>query len=318
MISNFNLDELPASKRFSYWQEIVEDLFAAVSIKCESPETFRTWRKATLLGELPAGTSLVTPVNISRTRHHVSRSSADALKVVVPLSGALAISQDKRDTLVQPGQFVLVDPARPYQENITDDLTFIWMHLPRDTVASKVSQLDKLTAIGFDRTTPYAKVAGDFMMSLSQVWNDVEGQAATHLASIALDLITMALWERLDRVNTHSTTHRSAQFQRAKAYIDERIADPSLSLGAVAAVLGVSSRYVSMLFAEAGFSYRHYVLEQRLARCADDLASPYLVHRTITDVAYSWGFYDGAHFSRAFKAAYGMSPSEFRASKAVR
>lgn len=125
----------------------------------------------------------------------------------------------------------------------------------------------------------------------------------------------MALWERMDQVRTHSTVHRSAQFQRGKMFIDEHLADPTLSMSFVAAALGISTRYVSDLLAEGGLSYRQYVLEQRLVRCARDLADPRLDHRTVTEVAYSWGFFDGAHFSRAFKTAYGISPRDYRATK---
>jgi AraC-like DNA-binding protein len=60
-------------------------------------------------------------------------------------------------------------------------------------------------------------------------------------------------------------------------------------------------------------SYRRYVLEQRLARCASELADPRMAHRTVTDIGYSWAFFDSAHFSKAFKTAYGMSPRDYRA-----
>ena len=32
----------------------------------------------------------------------------------------------------------------------------------------------------------------------------------------------------------------------------------------------------------------------------------------MSDIAFSWGFNDAAHFSRSFKEQYGMSPREFR------
>jgi len=53
VISNFNLDELPASKRFSYWQEIVEDLFAAVSPGYHMNK--RHWNTVRNDGSLPEG-----------------------------------------------------------------------------------------------------------------------------------------------------------------------------------------------------------------------------------------------------------------------
>lgn len=315
MRSSFNLDELPVSKRFKYSREIAEDLYVPVSLSCETPEAFRMWWNGRDLGNVWLGTSLMTQLTVARTRHHIARSQSAAIKLVVPISGAIMISQDNREALIKPGQFYIVDPARPYDEKITEDLTFIWAHVPREAVTSKIGQIEKVTATGFGQNAPYARLTSEYVRSLSEVWDDLDDPAGEHVSSVALDLLTMALWERLDQVRTHSTIHRSAQFQRAKAFIDEHLADPNLMLGAVAGALGVSPRYVRELLTEAGFAYRRYVLEQRLARCARDLSDPRLVHHTVTDVAYSWAFSDGAHFSRAFRIAYGMSPRDYRAAK---
>jgi len=32
----------------------------------------------------------------------------------------------------------------------------------------------------------------------------------------------------------------------------------------------------------------------------------------VTEIAFRWGFKDSAHFSRAFKREFGISPSEVR------
>jgi len=38
-----------------------------------------------------------------------------------------------------------------------------------------------------------------------------------------------------------------------------------------------------------------------------------LADRPVAAIAARWGFVDAAHFSRAFKTAFGISPSEYRA-----
>ena len=45
----------------------------------------------------------------------------------------------------------------------------------------------------------------------------------------------------------------------------------------------------------------------------DDLADLRLCERSITEIAFAWGFNDAAHFSRAFSNAFGLSPTRFRA-----
>ena len=43
-----------------------------------------------------------------------------------------------------------------------------------------------------------------------------------------------------------------------------------------------------------------------------ELKNPAQAQRTITDIAFSWGFNNGAHFSRVFREHAGLSPSDFR------
>ena len=47
-------------------------------------------------------------------------------------------------------------------------------------------------------------------------------------------------------------------------------------------------------------------------RCRQDLADPTLAHRSVSAIAARWGFTDPAQFSRAFRAAYDLAPTEYR------
>jgi AraC family transcriptional activator of tynA and feaB len=67
-----------------------------------------------------------------------------------------------------------------------------------------------------------------------------------------------------------------------------------------------------MIFEAMGLQYGRYVLQERLARSRDDLASPIWASLSIERIAYRNGFNDPAHFSRRFRAAFGMSPRDFR------
>jgi AraC-like DNA-binding protein len=316
MSTQISLDHISARSRFQYFRDIVNSLYVPVGATSETPHDFRYCRTDRVLGDLSFISGMMTRMTISRTPRDVSRSESDGqMKLIVPLSGSVMFSQGKREAVIKPGQFYVDDPARPYEETVLEDLTYLAVLLPRHAVTSRVGPLDAVTAVGFGPELPHSKLARDFILSLSAVWDTVEEASATRLSSIAFDLITAALWERGNRAIPSNNIYRSAQFQRAKAFIDEHLADPLLSLSMVAAAVGVSTRYVRYIFSERGFSYRRYVLQQRLARSARDLGDFHLAHRSVTIVAYSWAFADGAHFSRAFKAAYGMSPRDYRASK---
>jgi AraC-like DNA-binding protein len=55
-----------------------------------------------------------------------------------------------------------------------------------------------------------------------------------------------------------------------------------------------------------------WILSQRLDRCRRDLIDPRLRNHPIHHIAAQWGFTSAAHFSRVFRAAYGLSPRDYR------
>ncbi len=76
---------------------------------------------------------------------------------------------------------------------------------------------------------------------------------------------------------------------------------------------GISTRYLSKLFESAGTSAGRFIWEQRLARIERDLGNATLADRSISDIAFGWGFNDMSHFSRAFRARFGDCPRSYRA-----
>ena len=52
--------------------------------------------------------------------------------------------------------------------------------------------------------------------------------------------------------------------------------------------------------------------QRRLAQSLKDLQDSEQAGCTITEIAFRWGFSNAAHFSHAFKQAYGLSPRECR------
>lgn len=316
MGTHVNLDPSLTENQFGNFRDRMNELYGSLTVTSEAQETFRYSRDEKLLGDLSFVSGMTTNLTFARTPRDIARLESDGhLKFVLPLTGAVAFRQNKREALVRSGQFYIDDTARPYEKKVIGSLTYLTVHFPRHTVPLKLGGLDSVLAIGFGADLPHGKLVRDFLFSLASVWNFIEEKSAAQLGAVASDLIRAALWERIDQNAPPRDVYRSAQFQQTKAFIDSHLKDPHLSLGTVAAALGVSTRYLRYLLSERGFSYRRYVLEQRLARCAKDLREPRLARLAVTDVAYAWGFADGPHLSRTFKMAYGMSPREYRASK---
>ncbi|MDR3511621.1 MAG: helix-turn-helix domain-containing protein, partial [Caulobacteraceae bacterium] len=105
---------------------------------------------------------------------------------------------------------------------------------------------------------------------------------------------------------------RAAHLHRICQTIETLLSDPDLTLGQVANEDGISPRYLQKLFASAGQSFSSYLRTRRLERCRLDLTSPMCAGLSISEICFRWGFNGSAHFSRAFKDQYGVSPREYR------
>ena len=91
-----------------------------------------------------------------------------------------------------------------------------------------------------------------------------------------------------------------------------RVTGLDLSPELIARAHHISVRYLHRLFAADGTSVSRWVKERRLAGCRRELADPSLVRLSVGAIAARWGIHDAAAFSRTFRAAYGVSPREYR------
>ena len=86
--------------------------------------------------------------------------------------------------------------------------------------------------------------------------------------------------------------------------------DEDLTLRRLAQNLGYSESYISRKFAQvAGMRLRDYLRYRRLALSLKELRD---TRRSILDIALDFGFSSHESFTRSFKSAYGISPSQYR------
>jgi AraC-like DNA-binding protein len=105
---------------------------------------------------------------------------------------------------------------------------------------------------------------------------------------------------------------RAAHLHRVCQTIETMLSDPELTVEKVATADGISTRSLQKLFASAGQNFSTYLRVRRLERCRLDLTSPMFASLSISEICFRWGFNGSAHFSRAFKDRYGVSPRDYR------
>ena len=132
--------------------------------------------------------------------------------------------------------------------------------------------------------------------------------AMGHLA----DLMAAAVGGLETPAAEQSSEQRDARFIAIGRLIDRAFNNPDFSLATLSRRLGVTPRHVQRLLAENQTSFVDEVMQRRLRRARDMLASPRNAHMNIIAVAYECGFSTVSHFHRAFRRHFGATPGEVR------
>ena len=125
-----------------------------------------------------------------------------------------------------------------------------------------------------------------------------------------MDILALALEEC--ETGGAETSIQRARLRLIKAFIDENLADPRLSLALIAKRMDVSLSYLHHLFKDSGESASEWIWLRRLQRCYEMITLADHAQTSITDIAYSMGFSSSSHFSNLFRETFGIRPSNFR------
>ena len=72
------------------------------------------------------------------------------------------------------------------------------------------------------------------------------------------------------------------------------------------------------MFEDEDQTLDRFIWQMRLERCSEALRNAAGRRISVSEIAFAWGFNSSAHFCRAFKAQYEMSPREFQRREAER
>jgi AraC-like DNA-binding protein len=237
--------------------------------------------------------------------------------ISVQTSGSGMVIQDGREVRLRPGDFACYDSTRPYTLSFGDTFEQLVLHMPRALLLDRLGRTELITARAVRGNTPVGGLAFSYLRQAASVLGNVDAQTAARLSEISLALVTTAFADLLQRERAAGVASpswaRTALIYRAKAVIDNHLDDPSLNPAAIADAVGISLRYLQALFQAEGTTVSDWIWCKRLERSRRRLVDPLLAHESIAQIALGCGFTELAHFSRRFKAAFGQSPSEYRA-----
>jgi AraC-like DNA-binding protein len=147
-----------------------------------------------------------------------------------------------------------------------------------------------------------------FMDTLGRRLDTLSAAEAGQAADILCRLVVVAC---VAAIPEHHSALRAARREQIKRYVDRHLTELDLTPAKVAAALGISIRSLHLAFEPTGTSFAKHVTRRRLQECRAALERP-TATRSVTDVAFAWGFGNLTTFYRASRREFGMAPGDLR------
>ncbi|MEV4442280.1 helix-turn-helix domain-containing protein [Streptomyces sp. NPDC049577] len=237
-------------------------------------------------------------------------------QLVLVAGGPLMLRGPRGATRLAPGDLVLWDATESFAAAVLMDAGVasraIALHLPDGSLPLPRQVLRGMAGRRVPADSGPAVLLAQLLEGFAEDADAPGTSQAGWLGRAAVDLALAVLTGPAGPAGGSPESRQTALLRGIKAYIDGHLMDPGLSPVRIARGNHISVRYLHHLFRQEDSTVSRYVRARRLERCRADLGDPVLAGQSVATIRARWGFCDATVFSRAFKRAYGMTPSEYR------
>jgi len=303
---------VPRGARASYWNDIYARQFAQVTFNPVDRESFEAELRVGSVGPIGIARVQSKSTDIERTRQHISRSEGRIFSFLLQARGVGVFSHYGHETRMEEGDFTLCDSASPHRFSCSEGTELIMLRTPPEVLRSYLPDPEQFCGL---RLAAGKGITGTAANLARKLWSLAESglpeKFSAMVARNVLDIMATSYAMAFDSSFADSSAVSARKLQ-AKRYIEAHLREPDLTPCTVAGALGISPRYLRMLFGAGNENASRYILRRRLEECSKQLSSALWRGHTITEIAFSSGFNSAAHFTRVFRDEFGVTPSQFR------
>lgn len=255
------------------------------------------------------------PVTVSRLPEDILADRVFDVLLHVQLEGTAEITQDGKCFVLKENALAVVPGGVPYSVNYPERGRKIILRIPYRVFHERLlgREVNDFGAVVFggDGLVP---VVISLLKSLTlEEKSRLTDLDQFTLADSLLSLIGSVIRSRRKSGARENEKNQGARLCRILSYIEENFSDHQLTPARIAEANFVSVRHLHGLFQQCGTTVSKWVWDRRLKAAREDLLETAKASMTICEIAYTRGFNDSAHFSRAFKERFGIPPGQLRA-----
>jgi AraC-like DNA-binding protein len=308
----FDTQDLAPSRRLEYWNDLACSTFTPIVADAADIRTFSPSLIRGRIGDLRIGAVRSSPSVVHHGREHVARTREALFFLQVQLTGNSVNRQDGREAILSAGDFTMFDATRPYEMLFHAPNEVLVIGIPAALMERQVASPESIVARRMQYDESVNRLLSDFAHGLWRqcLASDLQ-PVASNLTSALLNLVGSAYCDS-SHTCADSSAHLESLRLRIIHFIEDNLCDCDLSPAKIAAMLRTSPRYVHTIFSRRGETVSQYIRRIRLEECARLLSSAPRGARTISDIAFDYGFASCTNFGKVFREQYGVTPTEYR------
>ena len=248
--------------------------------------------------------------SVSPIMQHARCWNGEHLYVKVVRSGTMSIEQRGQTVTFEAGDIAVLDPLQMFNESFRERTRLAILRSPKAALRERGLRHRFPTVCRPDSASADVGAVRELVLNLTSQAGKASEPLLGRLGDQCLDLMDVLVSERDSCVAGRAN---AATMLRAKQVIARRIGDPDLSVVRIAEELNISTSCLTRALKANGLSPMRYAWSLRLEHATLMLAGA--PQGAIQEIAYRCGFASAAHFSRAFKERYGMTPRAYAATR---
>lgn len=244
-----------------------------------------------------------------RSAQTIARSGLDSISLIVYLVDA-RIDIEGHEIEFKAGDVLFFDFTRRWKVRVPDfkSLSII---LPRALLAPMVPDIDDLHGRVLPRTNPLSTVLVNHLQTLlaeAPALGPQDGHTAARGTAAFIAAIAGAA---ASGRGASGRAVSAASLHGLRRTVDDNLANPELGPEFLCHQLGMSRATLYRLFEPLG-GVRRYIQQRRLTRAYQAVTDPAHRKDRVSVIATRHGFSSDSVFSRAFREAFGISPTDLR------
>ena len=311
-LETFSTVGMDPRRKIEYWNDMACASFTPLVSDPLDLRSFVGRLARTRVGELSAAEVFSDAQIVRHSRSHVARSRLSMFFIHMQLEGESVSRQDGREARLAPGDFTLCDTNRPYEIHFAAPNRMFVMGIPDGLIRRHIACPESVVAVPMSGSKGLSSLLSGFLQGFwRQCREDMDPVVAPRMTHAILDLVASA-YTVLPQAQSDRSSLSTAHRIRIVNFIEAHLGDPDLTPMRVAEACKMTPRYLHHLFSNESETVARYILRRRLEECSRALTIPSQRGRTVTAIAFDYGFNSPTHFGRVFRVRYGITPREFR------